>query len=169
MLHRHVLCRWSCFVDVSYIYIYIYIGSISSLIQISVNIIDILCLHIFFWIRSNSHITFIVFGGIIYVLSLVLCIPSTFCPTSGHHQGRIYYKKWCNFCFSILPLWTIHKSIPFEYDKSNTGIRTDPEEKYVDIKCLLCLMKFIYIYIYTYNNLRFANRLSVSKSILSTL
>ena len=29
--------------------------------QISLNIIDILCLHIFFWIRSNSRITFIVF------------------------------------------------------------------------------------------------------------
>ena len=39
------------------------IGNISSLIQISLNIIDTLCLHIFFWIRSNSHITFIVFGG----------------------------------------------------------------------------------------------------------
>ena len=46
-----------------YIYIYINIGSISSLMQISLNIIDILCLHIFFWIRSNSRITFIVFGG----------------------------------------------------------------------------------------------------------
>ena len=31
--------------------------------QISLNIIDILSLHIFFWIRSNSRITFIVFGG----------------------------------------------------------------------------------------------------------
>ena len=38
---------------------YVYLGSISSLIQISLNIIDILCLHIFFWIRSNSRITFI--------------------------------------------------------------------------------------------------------------
>ena len=38
------------------IYIYIYIGSIFSLMQISLNIIDILCLHIFFWIRSNSRI-----------------------------------------------------------------------------------------------------------------
>ena len=43
-------------------YIYIYIGSISSLIQISLNITYILCLHIFFWIRSNSRITFILFG-----------------------------------------------------------------------------------------------------------
>ena len=40
----------------NYIYIYIYM-------QISLNIIDILCLHILFWIRSNSRITFIVFGG----------------------------------------------------------------------------------------------------------
>ena len=40
----------------------VYLGSISSLMQISLNIIDILCLHIFFWIRSNSRITFIVFG-----------------------------------------------------------------------------------------------------------
>ena len=39
-----------------YIYIYIYM-------QISLNIIDILCLHIFFWIRSNSRITFIVLRG----------------------------------------------------------------------------------------------------------
>ena len=31
--------------------------------QIPLNIIDILCLHIFFWIRSNSRITFIVFRG----------------------------------------------------------------------------------------------------------
>ena len=46
-----------------YIYIYVYLGSISSLMQISLNIIDILCLHILFWIRSNSRITFIVFGG----------------------------------------------------------------------------------------------------------
>ena len=30
--------------------------------QISLNIIDILCLHIFFWIRSNSRIIFIVSG-----------------------------------------------------------------------------------------------------------
>ena len=50
--------------------------------QISLNIIDILCLHIFFWILSNSCITFIVLGGgLIYVLSIVVCIPSTFCPT----------------------------------------------------------------------------------------
>ena len=42
----------------------VYLGSISSLMQISLNIIDILCLHIFFWICSNSRLTFIVFGGI---------------------------------------------------------------------------------------------------------
>ena len=59
---------------------------------------------------------------LIYVLSIVVCIPSTFCPTLGHHQGRI--RKY----LGDIQLWTIHKSIPPEYDKSNTGIRTDPEE-----------------------------------------
>ena len=85
-----------------YVCVYVYFGSISLLIQISLNIIDILCLHIFFWIRSNSGITFIVFGGgeLIYVLSIVVCIPSTFCPTLGHHQGRIYYKSDVTFVFA---------------------------------------------------------------------
>ena len=45
-------------------------------------------------------------GKLIQVLSIVVCIPNTFCPTLGHHQGRI----------------------PPEYDKSNTVIRTDPKE-----------------------------------------
>ena len=54
---------WTLYLLGQWAYIYIYIGSISSLMQISLNIIDILCLHIFFWIRSNSRITFIVFGG----------------------------------------------------------------------------------------------------------
>ena len=80
---RGPLQEINIFVVCVYIYIYIYIyiychpqtelfrsirtlqylGSISSLMQISLNIIDILCLHIFFWIRSNSRITYIVFGG----------------------------------------------------------------------------------------------------------
>ena len=33
-----------------------------------------------------------ILGELIYVLSIVACIPSTFCPTLGHHQGRIYYN-----------------------------------------------------------------------------
>ena len=36
-------------------------------------------------------------GDLISVLSIVLCIPSTFCPTLGHHQGRIYYKSDVTF------------------------------------------------------------------------
>ena len=52
-----------------------------------------------------------ILGELIYVLSIVACIPSTFCPTLRYMQQ-----------------WTIHKSIPPEYDKSNTGIRTDPKE-----------------------------------------
>ena len=36
-------------------------------------------------------------GELIYVLSIVVCIPSTFWPTLGHHQGRIYYKSDVTF------------------------------------------------------------------------
>ena len=36
-------------------------------------------------------------GELIYVLSIVVCIPSTFCPTLGHHQERIYYKSDVTF------------------------------------------------------------------------
>ena len=44
-----------------------------------------------------------ILGEFIYVLSIVACIPSTFCPTLGHHQGRIYYKSDVT-CFSLLLL-----------------------------------------------------------------
>ena len=37
---------------------------------------------------------------LIYVLFLVVCIPSTFCRTLGHHQGRIYYKSDVTFVFA---------------------------------------------------------------------
>ena len=48
----------------AYIYIYIYIYAHMNIhthiyIQISMNIIDIFCLHIFFWIRSYCRIAFI--------------------------------------------------------------------------------------------------------------
>ena len=73
--------------------------------QISLNIIDILCLHIFFRIRSNSRITFI-------VLSIVVCIPSTFCPTLGHHQGRIYYKS--DVTFVLAYYYCVRASLPLK-------------------------------------------------------
>ena len=37
---------------------------------------------------------------LIYVLYIVVCIPSTFGPTLGHHQGRIYYKSNVTFVFA---------------------------------------------------------------------
>ena len=64
-------------------------------------------------------------GESIYVLSIVVCIPSTFCPTLGHHQGRIYYKSDVTF---VLANYYCVINPPPEYDKSNTGIRADPKE-----------------------------------------
>ena len=36
-------------------------------------------------------------GELIKVLSIVVCISSTFCPTLGHHLGRICYKSDVTF------------------------------------------------------------------------
>ena len=103
--------------------------------QISLNIIDILCLHILFWIRSNSRITFIVFGGggeLIKVLSIIVCIPSTFCPTLGHHQGRICYKS--DVTFVLANYYCVRTSLLLE------------------IMTLAFIYIYIYIYIYTRRN-----------------
>ena len=38
-----------------------------------------------------------IWGELIKVLSIIVCIPSTFCPTLGHHQGRICNKSDVTF------------------------------------------------------------------------
>ena len=46
-----------------------------------------------------SYYFYSIRGELIYVLSIVVCIPSTFCPTLGHHQGRIYNKSDVTFVY----------------------------------------------------------------------
>ena len=36
------------------------------------------------------------------VSSIIIYFPSTFCPTLGHHQGRIYNKSDVTFVFALL-------------------------------------------------------------------
>ena len=97
-----------------YVCMYVYFGSISSLIQIWLNIIDIFCLHIYFLDPFVLLYCFYRFRReLIDVFSIIVYIPSTFCPTSGHHQGKIYYKSDITFVFAyyyyvraLLPLET---------------------------------------------------------------
>ena len=51
-------------------------------------------------------------GGLIYVLSIVVCIPSTFGPTLGHHQGRIYYKS--DVAFVLAYYYCVRASLPLK-------------------------------------------------------
>ena len=51
-------------------------------------------------------------GELIYVLSIVVCIPSTFCPTLGHHQGRIYYKSGVTFVLAYY--YYVRASLPLK-------------------------------------------------------
>ena len=39
---------------------------------------------------------------LIDVFSIIVYIPCTFCPTLGHHQGRIYYESDVTFVFALL-------------------------------------------------------------------
>ena len=49
---------------------------------------------------------------LIYVLSIVACIRSTFCPTLGHHQGRIYYKS--DVTFVLAYYYCVRAFLPLE-------------------------------------------------------
>ena len=49
---------------------------------------------------------------LIYVLSIVVCIPSTFYPYLGHHQGRIYYKSDVTFVFEYY--YYVRTSLPLK-------------------------------------------------------
>ena len=63
-IYIYIFIYMYIFLPCIYIYIcmYVYFRSISSLVQISLNITDIFCLHIFLLIRSYCGIAFIVFG-----------------------------------------------------------------------------------------------------------
>ena len=99
------------FVGSIYIYI-VYFGSISG------QYIYIYCIfwqHFFVnanFIKHNRHFLTTYFlldpfvfpyyfyrirRELIYELSIVVCIPSTFCPTLGHHQEKIFYKSDVTF------------------------------------------------------------------------
>ena len=53
-----------------------------------------------------------ILGELIYVLSIVVCIPSTFCPTLRHHQGRIYYKS--DVTFVLAYYYCVRASLPLD-------------------------------------------------------
>ena len=51
-------------------------------------------------------------GELIYVLSIVVRIPSTFCPTLDHHQGRICYKS--DVTFVLAYYYCVRASLPLK-------------------------------------------------------
>ena len=51
-------------------------------------------------------------GELIYVLSIVVCIPSIFFPTLGHHQRRIYYKS--DVTFYLAYYYCVRASLPLK-------------------------------------------------------
>ena len=101
-----------------------------------------------------------ILGELIYVLSIVACIPSTFCPTLGHHQGRIYYKSDVTFVLAYyncvrasLPL----KVLAFVFECDSIFRKKICRHKMSIMFNEICineemLPKYTYIYIYMYQS-----------------
>ena len=111
-------------------------------------------------------------GELIYVLSIVVCIPSTFCPTLGDHQGRIYYKSDVTFVLAYyhyvrasLPLKIMAESTRDTYNYGQYINQFSPNtikviQEFERIQKKICRHKmsimfneiciYIYIYIYIY-------------------
>ena len=83
-----------CSSTFNYIYIYIYIYIYANFIKHNRHSMSTYFLLDPF---EFPYYFYCILGELIYVLSIVACIPSTFCPTLGHHQGRIYYKSDATF------------------------------------------------------------------------
>ena len=73
----------------------------SSLIQISLNIRHFMPTYFLLDPFEFSYYFYRIREELIYVFSIVVCIPSTFCPTFGHHQRRIYYKSVVTFVLAL--------------------------------------------------------------------
>ena len=124
-----------------YTYIYMYYLILYMYIYICVCVCVCVCLCVcvcvcVFWqhffvntnfIKHNRHFTSTYFlldpfvfpyyfyrirGELIYVLSIVVRIPSTFCPTLSHHQGRIYYKS--DVTFVLAYYYDVRASLPLK-------------------------------------------------------
>ena len=96
--HEVYFLQWLIHLCVSVRYIYINTNFIENK-TFSVYIFSCWSVHIAVLLLSYSV-------GI-DVFSIIVYIPSTFCPTLGHHQGRIYYKSDVTFVFALL----LYKSV----------------------------------------------------------
>ena len=112
----------------------VYFGSISPLIKISLNIIDIFCLHIFWLILSYCRIN-LIFKPVLMVLNVFsYTLQRRRCSSS--YKVIMYIQKLHHFCNTSSPddgpkssrkysgnkqLWKIYQSIPSEYYKNQCG------------------------------------------------
>ena len=92
-----------------YIYIYMYIYMYSYFWRhffIDTYLIDHtrhFCLHIFFISPFElPYWSYDIRRELVDKSSIISYFSSTFCPTSGHHQGRMYYKRDVTFVCTLL-------------------------------------------------------------------
>ena len=100
--HTHTLSLSLYIYIYIYIYIYEYFASISSLIHIWLNIIDIFIYIFFVNPFELPYWSYDIRFELVDKSSMIIYFPSTFCPTLGHHQERMYYKSDVTFVCTLL-------------------------------------------------------------------
>ena len=100
----------------SYIYIYIYICIFRQHFFVNANFIKhnrhFMSTYFLLYPFEFLYYFYRILGELIYVLFIVVRIPSTFCPTLGHHQGRIYYKS--DVTFVLANYYCVRASLPLK-------------------------------------------------------
>ena len=99
-----------------YIYMYVYICIFRQHFFVDANFIK----HNKYFMSTNflldpfefPYYFYRIRGELIYVLSIVVCIPSTYCPILGHHQGKIYYKS--DVTFVLAYYYCVRASLPLK-------------------------------------------------------
>ena len=114
--------------DDIYIYIYIYM-CVCVCVCVCANFVEhnrhFLSTYFLLYPFVFPYCFYRIWRELIYVFFIY--IPSTFCPTLGHHQGRIYYKSDVTFVFAYY--YYVKASLPLEYLALYTvKTRTDPKE-----------------------------------------
>ena len=66
------------------------------------NIIDIFVYIFFVNPFELAYFSYDIWRELVDKSSILSYFPSTFCPTLGHHQGRMYYKSDVTFVCTLL-------------------------------------------------------------------
>ena len=106
MLNAHTKKVCKLIVCTSYIYIYIYIYTYWQHFFINTNFVEYNrhFLSTYFLVDPFmlTYCFYSIRRELIDISSIIVYFPNTFCPTLGHHQGKMHYKSDVTFVCTLL-------------------------------------------------------------------